>query len=370
MASITTRIQDAIPRNRQLLSVLSETDHAGPALQQQNRYIDDLTKELSALQKRIGILDRKRAKELKEHEKYRDSVMRRFAYRVGGKTDKFEAKAEKEEKEYFAVLQEEQQAKEQQGSLKSMRSEALGVLRDLKTQVERHNAAQQELDSLYDSIFQGPTQGFPQEDSLERNSESALQAYHNSRVKVETEQQVTRILSDALQRLLAAIEYTEDALSHSRMDMFGGGTFTDMMERNALDKAEGQVGQMLSLMRHAKRLSPEVHDLPRVSVAHGSIMSDVFFDNIFTDMAFHEKIKDTRAALERCHYSLRDQLARARSRAQEAEETMNSHASSLKNAREELQKVREQIFERISSGQETDFANRTDDTPADAPPPY
>ncbi|KAI0012183.1 hypothetical protein F4779DRAFT_105967 [Xylariaceae sp. FL0662B] len=370
MASITSRIQDAAPRNQRILNVLSETDHAVPALEQQKRYIDDLNRELSDLEKRIGALDKQRAKELKDHEKYRDSVMRRFAYRVSGKTGKFEAKAEKEEREYFAVLQEEHRAKEQEASLKQLREDALGVQRDLEIQAARHNAAQQDLDSLYDSIFQGPTHEFPQEDSVERNSENALQAYHDARVKVETGQQVVRILGDALQRLHSAISYTEDALSHSRMDMLGGGTLSDMMERNALDKAETQVDQMLWFVRQAQRMSPEVQDLPRVAVAHGSIMSDVFFDNIFTDMAFHDKIHETRSALERCRANLQDQLTSARSRLQEAEWTVNARAASLKNSRAELQEAREQIFERIGNDRESEIAKPADDRPTDDPPPY
>ena len=92
MASITERIQDAAFQNNELLSVLKETDYAVPALQQQRRHLTDLTNELSNVQKNIRLLDRKREKELKEHDKYRKSVMRRFAYKVGGKKDVFEAR--------------------------------------------------------------------------------------------------------------------------------------------------------------------------------------------------------------------------------------------------------------------------------------
>ncbi|KAI0890125.1 uncharacterized protein GGS22DRAFT_8788 [Annulohypoxylon maeteangense] len=363
--SITNAIKEAVPRNRDLLAILSETDHAPPALEQQKRYIDDLNNELSTIQKRIVVLDEQRAKEFKEHKKYRDSVMKRFAYRVGGKTDKFQARANKEEQEYFAVLQKERQAKEQEENIRVMRSKALEAQSDLEAEVDRHREAQEQLDSLYDSIFQGPTPNFPEEDRSEQNAESALNAYHNSRIVVETELQVVKLLSEAKTRLSHALGYTEEALSYSRMDMFGGGTFSDFMERNALDKADSEVNQMRLLMRQAQRMSRHVQDLPAVRIAGGSLLGDVLFDNIFSDMAFHEKIKDSRAALERAQGFLLNQLAQAKSRHEEAERDMNNYASVLETSREELQKARQRIFDRVADSNTDEQA-----IPADDPPPY
>ncbi|KAK6954809.1 hypothetical protein Daesc_004778 [Daldinia eschscholtzii] len=365
MTSITSKIRASAPRNSELLAILSETDHAQPALEQQKRYIDDLNKELSTIQKRISQLDKQRAKEFKEHKKYRDSVMKRFAYRVSGKTEKFAAKAEKEEKEYFAVLQQEKQAKEMEEYLRNMRSKALEAQSDLEAELSRHMEAQQQLDSLYNSIFQGPTPAFPDEDRLEENAGNALQSYQNARTIVETEQHVVHLLTQAQERVYKALTYTEEALSHSRMDMFGGGTFSDMMERNALDKAESQIGQMLSLVRQAQRASQKVQDLPAVGIAQGNLLSDVFFDNIFSDMAFHDKIKDSRASLDRARDSLRNQLALAKSRHQEAVQELVVHAESLKRAREELQNTRQAIFESVANGHTDDAAFTMDQ-----PPPY
>ncbi|KAI2784529.1 hypothetical protein F4815DRAFT_126389 [Daldinia loculata] len=365
MTSIANKIRESAPRNSELLDILSETDHAQPALEQQKRYVDDLNNELSAAQKRIAVLDKQRAKEFREHKRYRDSVMKRFAYRVSGKTEKFEAKAEKEEKEYFAVLQQEQQAKEMEEHLRQMRSKALEAQSDLEAEMSRHMEAQQQLDNLYDSIFQGPTPAFPDEDRLEENARDALQSYQNIRMVVEAEHHVVHLLTEAQERVLRALNYTEEALDHSRMDMFGGGTLADMMERNALDQAEIQVGQMRSLVRQAQHASQKVQDLPAVEIAHGDLLGDVFFDNVFSDMAFHEKIKDSRASIYRAHDSLRNQLALAKSRHQEAEQELHTRTESLKRAREELQNARQAIFERVDDGNMGEPAFTMDQ-----PPPY
>lgn len=363
--SITNAIKEAASRNRDLLTILAETDHAPPALEQQKRYIDDLNNELSTIQQRIVVLDGQRTKEFKEHKRYRDSVMKRFAYRVSGKTDKFQAKAEKEEREYFAALQMEHQAKEQEENIRVMRSKALEAQSDLEAEVDRRKDAQQQLDSLYDDIFQGPTPAFPEEDRSEQNAESALQVYHNSRMAVETEFQIVDLLSEAKIRLNRALAYIEEALSYSRMDMFGGGTLSDFMERNALDKADKEASQMHLLVRQAQRMSQHVQSLPSTGIASGSLVGDVLFDNIFSDMAFHERIKDSRAALERAWGCLLNQLDSAKLRHEEAEKEMSAHAAMLKISREELQKARERIFACIADGSSCEQA-----IPADDPPPY
>jgi hypothetical protein len=293
------------------------------------------------------VLGDKREKELKEHEKYRDSVMRRFAFKVGGKTDKFEARAAKEEREYFDVLREEHRAREQEATLRSLREEADRAHAELEAQAARHAQAQRDLDGLYDSIFQGATPDFPEEDDKERLSGGALQAYHDARVQAETEGQAVRSLEEAAKHLAQAMSYMEEALSCSRMDMFGGGTMTDMMERSALQQAEMLVNNAYWMVEQARRQSPAVGGLPPVHIAKGSIMSDVFFDNIFTDMDFHDKIKASRKELEASTKTLEGQLGAAKHRQQQLESEAGIKSTALEASRVELQRARERIFERM-----------------------
>lgn len=367
MASITTQIKEAAPRNRELLTILSETDHAPPDLQQQQRYVAELESQLQSLAKQIRQLDQKREKEFKEHEKYRDSVMRRFAYKVGRKTEKFEAKAAKEEREYFDALQEEHKAKEQQKNLASLREEALRAKTDLEQQVARHNQAQEDLDGLYNQIFHGTTPDFPEEDNKERQCTLALQAYQEARTKADTQNQAVMSLQEVGKRLSSASYSIEEALDHSRMDMFGGGTMTDMMERNALHKAELEVQEAFFHFSHAKRSDPMIHDLPPLKIAKGNMMSDVFFDNIFTDMAFHDKIKDSQMELKKCIDVLNAQLQGARGKHEELDRAQKSKSEILDQARLDLQRARQEIFERTSGGSGgSDVIGAT----GDAPPSY
>lgn len=103
MASIKDQLQNAAPRNEQLLDILSQTDNAPSAFKQQKLYIQDLDSQLRDVKKRIDLLKHEMQKERKDHVKYRDSVTKRWAYKVTSNQEKFAAKAEKEEREYFDV---------------------------------------------------------------------------------------------------------------------------------------------------------------------------------------------------------------------------------------------------------------------------
>jgi hypothetical protein len=347
-STIENKIRNAAGRNKELLNILAQTDHAIPALEQQQRYIADLQNEMANIQKRLNELERTRKKELKEHESYRDSVMKRFAFKVSGNKEKFEQRAAKEEREYFDVLQQEHQATEMKKSIQTMLAEAVRVRQGMEQDVARHNQAQRDLDSLYDSIFKGPSPGFPEEDAKEKELTDTLQQYHHARAKAESEGQAAKILTDAQTSMRNALMSMQEALAYSTRDMWGGGSFTDMMERNALSQAESRVTYARMLVDQAQRFSPAVKSLPTVHIAQGSLMSDVFFDNIFTDMMFHQKIEQSTVELERCAMVLARELQATADRHKQLSMGMDEKVKRLEEGRVALQKVREGLFERLS----------------------
>ncbi|KAI0391372.1 hypothetical protein F5Y17DRAFT_15711 [Xylariaceae sp. FL0594] len=360
--AITDQLRSAGPRNKSLLDILVETDHAALALDQQKRYLKDLETQHREAKRNVSLLGHERWKEGKEHAKYRDSVMKRWAYKISGKEDKFAAKAAKEEREYYEVLQKLHQAEALRDNIELMKEEAVRTLGELQSADKRHKQTQKELDQLYASIFQGPTPSFPEEDEAERKVESATEAFNAASAELESGRQAYRALEDAHRRIKSALCSLEDALDWSRVDMFGGGATTDLMERDALHKAETEVIQAQMLVMQAQRFSPLVQSLPPVSIASGSIMSDMLFDNIFTDMNFHEKIKDSRAEVENRERALLVQLQAAKARLQEPEQRAKTESERVKRAREELQAIRQRIFESLANGDQP--------SSSEAPPPY
>ncbi|UKZ82876.1 hypothetical protein TrVFT333_010676 [Trichoderma virens FT-333] len=262
MTSIEDKIRSAATRNHELLGVLSMTDYAIPGFENQKMYIADLENQAKKNAAKLASLKSKHLVELREHEQYRDSIVRRFMYKIGGKKDKFEARAAKEEREYFDVLQEEHRETEVKKNLESALAQARQASAELEAVVERHKTAQRELNSLYNDIFSGPTPQFPEEDEREQAFTSAQVNYHEARMRAESQIHAIGMLEQARQRMVNALHAMQDALSASRLDMFGGGTMADVMERNALSQAEVHISQARMDMMNAQRMDGAIKDLP------------------------------------------------------------------------------------------------------------
>jgi oligoendopeptidase F len=145
------------------------------------------------------------------------------------------------------------------------------------------------------------------------------------------------------------------------MDMFGGGSYADMMERSALQHAEGYVAEVRNRVLLAQHFDRNIVSLPQVHIASGSIMTDVFFDNIFTDMDFHDKIKRSKMEVTQAQNALKDQTMKARARLQEAKQALAAREETLKVRRGELQQLRENAFRQVAE---------IGAPPAYAPPEY
>jgi hypothetical protein len=373
MTSVEEQIRSAAARNSELLSILHQTEYAQPAIQQQDSYIRQVEQAVAKNNADLKKLAAQREKEFKEHKSYNESVTKRFLYKASGQKEKFAARAEKEEREYFEVLRAEHHAQQEGQSLASQLTEAQHGRAQLEPDVSRHRQAQKDLDSLYQSIFAGPTPSFPEEDAQENAVQRAVQEYSHRETDLRAEDQVSALLDRAARAMSAAQYHVSEALRYSRRDMFGGGTLTDMMERNALSQAEVATAELQRTMQQAQSISAHVQGLPPIPIAQGSLMSDVLFDNIFTDMAFHEKIQDSATSLQRAAAVLQNNQSLSMQRRNEFRSQMQQASSRLANERQSLQKVREQIFERLAQGGSSatswDRPPPTSDTPYDAPPP-
>jgi chaperonin cofactor prefoldin len=356
MASTEEQVLSAAARNSELLSTLARTDYAPPSLQQQVSYIRELEAEVSRNNATVSKLTASREKEAKDHSKYCDSVMKRFAYKATAQKEKFSSKADKEEREYFEALRAEHHGREEGAQLSQQLAEAKQRKAELEAVAAEHKRAQNDLDNLYNSIFAGQTPSFPDEDQQEAVVRNASDEYRRLEGIIRAEDQARQLLGDAEQGMRKVTKHINEALGASQMDMFGGGGFADYIERSSLGRAEVAVRQVYRTMEQAQRTSPHVHPLPPIQIKQGNLVGDVLFDNIFTDMAFHEKIKASAEEVKRAAAHLRENQVWMDERLQNLRKEMPSASKRLEEARMVLQRVREGIFERLATQSE--------------PPPY
>lgn len=119
------------------------------------------------------------------------------------------------------------------------------------------------------------------------------------------------------------------------------------MERNALCQANDDILQARKLVALARTGSPHVRDLPPVAIAHGNLLGDVCFDNIFSDMQFHGKIKQSAFEVQTCAEVLDIDLQAATHRHMEISCDTNLKSAVLREARARLQTAREAVFDKL-----------------------
>ncbi len=348
--STKERIISFAAKNEELLRALAQTDYAPSALHQVNTYIRDVESQIATETRNISDLGRKVDQELHDHEKYRDSRMKRLAYKMSGQKEKFEAKAEKEEREYHDALQEKFHAEKRLEDLRARLADAKAMQAQHAEAVARHQNHQAELQALYRSIFEGPTPEFPDEDAAENAVEQARQRYNSVQGPLNVELQVLQMLADADKKMNAAHQAIRTALGASQADMFGfGGMLSDMQERNSLTQAQSNADQVEMLVDMARRMQPLVEPIGRMEIAQGNFMSDVLFDNIFADMNFHRKIEMAGVSVRKAHDNLLRQRDAAQARADRLKAEVRAAEEDLQRARNNLDRVRQDIFRRVGA---------------------
>ncbi|KAH6912063.1 hypothetical protein BKA70DRAFT_1266442 [Coprinopsis sp. MPI-PUGE-AT-0042] len=355
----------------ELLSTISQLEYVVPSLKQHNAYVGDLENQIKNSEKKLKDLEAKTKKEKKEHEAIRDSTAKRLTAKLTGRKAKYEEKTEKEEREYIEALQNEMVEKDQKHMLDQLLAEAQTVKHELEEKLKKYDAAKKEVDLLYARIFDGPSQSFPDEDRLEYETMEAQKRYEQLQNTLNGESQAADLLARACVTMDRCQGSMSEALRYSKYDMWGGGTMTDYMERNALTQAQMSASRADSLVEQAVRISPNVRQVGRVNIPAGSIISDVFFDNIFTDMAFHEKIQNGAAQVLRANRELQEERNKAIHRRDAVGRDVGGAAQHLESRRKELFSMRKAIFESIAAGlpKPPSYNAAVDEAYPMAPPP-
>ncbi len=98
------RLESAASQNVLILQTISETTYATSEYQKTNKFINDLRREVALEERNLSKVNSAVDIEYAQHKKYRESHVKRLAYKIGGKKDQFEADATKEEKEWLDAV--------------------------------------------------------------------------------------------------------------------------------------------------------------------------------------------------------------------------------------------------------------------------
>lgn len=352
MSHLSEQLSQAASRNHELLAILQETDYAPPAYEQNNAYISDLQQQISQTEQNLKRYHSVTEAERKDHLKYKESVVRRYAHKLGGSKgkEKFAAKFEKEEREFLEAWQREREAQDALDNLRSAMTNAEVQKATLEKEKARCEQVQNALDQLYGSIFSGPTPGIPGEDQVEAEVQHTRNFFDQCQMQSDRDHQALDALKRAGAPMMYAVRNLSDARGASQMDMLGDVALMDIMERDALAKGQMQLTNALRHYGEAMRMQPAIPPLSNVNIDHGHLISDVLFDNIFTDMAQHDRIKSAHAQMERAAVQLREETGRQEERAKGSGQQLKEAKGHLEGARKRLQGIRSEAFEQYAGG--------------------
>ncbi|KAK5116549.1 hypothetical protein LTR85_009174 [Meristemomyces frigidus] len=356
MATLRSVLAQVADKNQELLTVLSQTEYAGPALEQNAARIHELEDQSTATTIDTRSLHKITEDERKDHLRYRGSIVKRFMHNLGGQKGKesFTSKEEKEEREYLEAWQREREATE--------RLEAIGreleYARTYKLKLEldkvRHDQAQSELDLMYENIFSGPTPGAPEEDRVEANVQSARERFQRCQIQQGNDRDALQALRQGIKLLGVAdmeLANLRNNFIHCNMSEL---TFSGAMGQYSLSTVQTSLMKSLQQVREASRLQPAILLLDEVRAGHRDTVGESLHPGTKTTS---EKLRTVDARVTRISASMEVLSTQQAQRLKGSEARLQQALQALERARQELQRVRMQAFERYTIG----------DT---APPPY
>lgn len=148
--------------------------------------------------------------------------------------------------------------------------------------------------------------------------------------------EATRAAGVAEQAMAAVAEKLGSAASWSAYDtFFGGGLIASSFKHDRLDQAArlaAYADRCLAVLRTELADVGIVRPVGRIGVDRGTRLLDVWFDNIFTDLAVRDHIKRARANLD----DARRRVAAVRRQLADRTEAARQHRADLDQARQDL----------------------------------
>ncbi|KAK7940726.1 uncharacterized protein PG986_013113 [Apiospora aurea] len=367
MASLQQAIRDTATRTSELWIQIAQTDYAPSALGQQKRRVVELSEALDNVTAQIKSLDQDRGTALMYHQRYRDSIVRRLAYRAAWKHNKYQAKAASVTAEYYEVLQQEYRAKEKKCALERQYEDAVALLESLEHVASQHHKAQAELDRLWERVFSRCTSKYQHQRALQQKVASAQETHRQAQERCEESGTIVEALAGSLSRVAAAFEKVKKALAQGQLS--GDGAETSLLQ-----KAQSHVDAAQCLLRQAKCDQESLGALDDVRIASRS-QRGCQWDGPYSTIIWRDRIRVSRKELEVCHAVLKRNLGVARTQHEEAEAALKVCAEALRTSKECLRMARAAIYLEIAGNEALSMARLEDISRGSspivaAPPPY
>ncbi|OCL02109.1 hypothetical protein AOQ84DRAFT_269269, partial [Glonium stellatum] len=343
---VKAKIASAASQNSQLLVTLESTSEAPAALGHISTHITILENEVSKQDQALQDIMEGVALKFRQHKKYRNSVTKRFTYRLTNMKAKFDAKAMKEEQDYNEALEGQRKAEERRALLRGKVEEAVKERSGLEAAAKTHEETHKQIDSLYESIFAGPTPGFQTEDDREQNYYSALREHEVTKVAVVSKKRAVQYLnraSSALKQAQGRNRRAQEEAKHGLVLVLSGA-FSFVRE------ADHYANITLVLVDQAlEGLQPlDFDSVTAKTVLHSRIKTaSIERESVSSKQALLKRGAEAEQKLSEAKDALDVLVNAAKQQERAAREAIRGTARVLEDARQALQQIRQEAFEQV-----------------------
>ena len=342
-AQVRAKIASSASENSDLLAILAATEDAPGALAAHIAHLEHIQKTCSEAEKtHKEVLDSVDAA-LKRHKRYRDSFTRKFYYHLTRMSIAYQNRAKEESAAYYTTLKEQSKSEDRVRVFKAQVDEAMHRKSDLEAEAKWHGETHAKVDHLYESIFKGPTPGFPDEDQIEEQFYVAR--VRNDKVKAAILRAIKAgkffiKASSALTNARNAAEYTRREAQNS---IFSFSVAYASLERSNyyISQASQTVDTAMVTLEH---LEPSME---RAKTKLESLLQAARLEreDRFSDDQLMSRVEQAQERLSEAEDSVKELARVTKNQERAGRERIKDTARTLENARQALQQRREAAFE-------------------------
>jgi hypothetical protein len=320
---------------------LSTVAEAHDNLDSQLNYISRLHRSISEQTGKLEQLKQEVDNRFRIYKGFGGFNAHRILHRAAAAQERYEAKVLKAEQEYFAALSAQSRAQERRAQLENHCKEASRALVPLEHAVQEHDRIRDELDQLYEMLFGGPTPGFPYEDEREEAFKAARVRNDETKVRAWKSREVVRLLTLAQDRLPQAQKFLE------RAQKLAGEI---LLFSNSARLVNERLLVALAAIRASESYLPLL--LPEMLATKKALLLQLENAKLNPDtlhsLDVHSRIASSMRSLSEAAAKLKKLIEAANQAELNALCDVDTTAKELDDARQELQLVREEIFEKVA----------------------
>ncbi|KAH6718582.1 hypothetical protein BKA61DRAFT_595970 [Leptodontidium sp. MPI-SDFR-AT-0119] len=345
-AAVRHRILSSASENSELLVKLAQTSEAPSILQAHLLHVSRLEESLKDQTTSLTNLKAQVDAKFKTHKNFRDSTTRRFFYRATKMQSKFEKKAMKEEREYFTALGAQSKAEERRAILQADYDAAVRAKEPLETATKEHGSVHERIDELYEKLFGGPTPGFGDEDEHENWFYGARGRNEEIKRGILAARRANAVLSVA-QRYL---KRGQNNLKTAQWQVEESFLFLDNA-LNSLHRTNEALRLAVEAVRKAdEHLAPLSRDkeLARQMLLAHFEAAKIQVERSYSRESILGAVAASQESLMEAEGRLNEMTQYTKDREQTGLSDIRVTARQLEDARQELQQIRQGVFERVA----------------------